>query len=92
MEQPGISQDSAAWVGFTQVAFLTALTGMILGICYLPVEIWIRGYLGMGLFFVTSSTVVLSKTMRDQHEARKLTYKLNEVKTERILREFEPLK
>ncbi len=92
MEQPGISQDSAAWIGFTQTAFLTALMGMIVGICYLPVEIWIRGYLGMGLFFVVSSTVVLSKTMRDQHEARKLVYKINEVKTERILREFEPMK
>ncbi len=92
MEQPGMSQDSAVWVTFTQVAFLVAMIGMVIGITYLPVENWIRGYLGMGLFFVVSSTVVLSKTMRDQHEARKLHYKINEVKNERILKEFDPVK
>jgi hypothetical protein len=90
--EPGISQDSAAWIGFTQVAFVVSLVGMIVGICYLPVEIWMRGYLGIGLFFALSSTVVLSKTMRDQHEAKKLLYKINEVKTERMLKEFEPIK
>lgn len=92
MEQPGMSQDSAAWIGFTQVAFIVAMVGMVIGICYLPVEIWVRGYLGMGLFFAVSSTVVLSKTMRDQHEARKLVYKINEVKAERILKEYDPIK
>jgi hypothetical protein len=90
--EPGISQDSAVWIGFTQVAFVVSLIGMIVGICYLPVEIWMRGYLGIGLFFALSSTVVLSKTMRDQHEAKKLLYKINEVKTERMLKEFEPIK
>ncbi len=92
MEQPGLSQDSPMWVGFTQISFLISLTAMVVGICYLPVELWIRGYLGIGLFFAISSTVVLSKTMRDQHEARKLINKIHEVKTERFLKEFDPVK
>ena len=89
MEQPGLTQDSQAFVAFTQITFFIALIGMVVGIVFLPVEVWIRGYLGIGLFFCISSTIVLSKTLRDQHEARKIVNKINEVKTERILKEFE---
>ena len=89
MEQPGLNQDSPAFVAFTQITFVIALAGMIVGICFLPVEIWIRGYLGIGLFFCVSSTIVLSKTMRDLHEGKKIVNKIADIKTERILKEFD---
>lgn len=89
MEQPGLSQDSPAFVAFTQITFVISLLGMVIGIFYLPVEGWIRGYLGIGLFFCVSATIVLAKTLRDQHESRKIVNKIAEVKTERILKEFE---
>ncbi|MDX1932009.1 MAG: YiaA/YiaB family inner membrane protein [Capsulimonadales bacterium] len=89
MEQPGLNQDSPAFIAFTQITFALSLIAMVVGIWDLPVEVRIRGYLCMGLFFVISSTIVLSKTLRDRHEARKIVNKINEVKTERILKEFE---
>jgi hypothetical protein len=87
--EPSINRQSPAWLAFVQISFVISLLLMVVGICYLPVELWIRGYLGMGLFFVVSSTITLSKTMRDEHEAKKIVNKINEVKTERILKEFE---
>lgn len=91
MEQPSMTQDSGAWQSFVYVGFAVSLGLMVLGIAVLPVDLWIRGYLGMGLFFTISSTLTLSKTVRDNHEAKKLVNRINEVKTERILKEFDPL-
>ena len=54
---------------------------MSAGIYELPV---MRGFLGMGLFFTVSSTVVMTKTMRDDHEGRKLIKRLSNAKTEKM--------
>lgn len=89
MEQPTLSQNSGAWVFFTQASFVIAMGMMIMGIWVLPVVLWIKGYLAMGLFFTVASTITLSKTMRDDHEAKKLVNRIHEVKTEKMLREFD---
>ncbi len=89
MEPPQIQQDSTAWRFFVQVSFVISLTLMAVGIWELPVNIWIRGFLGMGLFFTVSSTIVLTKTMRDDHESQKLIKRLTNAKTEKMLHEYE---
>lgn len=89
MEHPSLNQDSNAWVAFTQISFVISLVAMVAGVYHLPVEIWVRGYLAVGLFFTVSSTIVLSKTMRDRHESNKIVNKIQEVKTERILKDLE---
>ena len=62
---------------------------MCFGIYFLPVDPWIRGYMGMGLFFAVGSSFTLAKTMRDQHESRRLINRLSDAKTEKLLHEFE---
>ncbi len=81
-------QESPAWLFFVHVAFALSLFLTGLGIYMLPVSLWIKGYLMMGLCFTVGSTVTLCKTLRDQHENRKLVNRLNEVKTEKILNEY----
>ncbi len=46
----------------------------------------------MGLAFSIGSTVSLTKTQRDLHEAKKLTVKIEEARVERILTEHDSLK
>ena len=89
METPQLQQDSAAWRLFVQAAFLISVSLMCVGIWQLPVNIWIRGFLGMGLFFTVSSTLTLAKTMRDDHEAQKLIKRLTNAKTEKMLQDYE---
>ncbi len=89
METPQLQQDSAAWRFFVQISFAVSLVLMSVGIWELPVNIWIRGFLGMGLFFTVSSSIVLSKTMRDDHEAQKLIKRLTNAKTEKMLQDYE---
>lgn len=89
METPQLQQDSAAWRFFVQVSFVISLLLMSVGIWELPVNAWIRGFLGMGLFFTVSSSIVLTKTMRDDHEAQKLIKRLTNAKTEKMLQDYE---
>lgn len=84
-----IQQDSPAWLFFVKTSFFLSVAAMIAGICMLPVDMWIKGYLLMGILFCTGSTITLCKTLRDNHEAQKLIHKLSNAKTEKILKEFE---
>lgn len=88
METPNLTEDSATWIFFVHVAFLIALVMMCAGIYLLPVSGWIKGYLGMGLFFLVASTVTMTKTVRDRHEAHKIVNRVHEAKTEKILKDY----
>ena len=46
----------------------------------------------MGLAFSIGSTVSLTKTQRDLHEANKLTIKIEEARVEKILTEHDSFK
>lgn len=51
------------WVSFVVSSLLTSL-----GIAYLPVDVWTKGFLAMGLLFTIGSCFSLAKTVRDEHE------------------------
>jgi len=89
MDRPSINENTAAWMAFVWISFSISMFLMCSGIFYLPVELWIRGYMIMGLFFTIGSSFTLSKTIRDNHESRKLINRVTEVKTERMLQDFE---
>lgn len=84
-----MNNHSQAWSSYTYLSFGTAFLMLIGGIWMLPADLWIKGYLSMGVIFLTGSTVSLTKTMRDNHESDRLTNKLEEAKTDKILREFD---
>lgn len=83
---------SSAWVIQTWAAFIISLGATGLGICYLPVDGWVKGYLGMGFAFTVGSTISLSKTTRDIYEAQKLAARVDEARVEKLLAEHHPLK
>lgn len=83
---------SAAWAFQTKVSFVVSLTGLILGIVYLPVEPWVRAYLATASLYAITSAISLSKTLRDEHEAHRVISRVDEVKLERLLAEHDPFK
>ena len=40
-----------------------------IGIFFLPLDLWIKGYLTMGIVMLVQSCVTMTKTMRDMHES-----------------------
>ncbi|NET30772.1 MAG: hypothetical protein F6K19_02050 [Cyanothece sp. SIO1E1] len=93
MQEPISTQvHSNAWIFQIWAAFIISLGATSLGILYLPVDNWIKGYLGMGLVFTVGSTISMAKTTRDLHEAKRLTSRVDEARVEKLLAEHHPLK
>lgn len=61
------------------------------GIVNLPVNGWVKGFMGMGMAFSVGSTFTLAKTTRDLHETRRLTARLDEAKVEKLVLQHDPL-
>lgn len=92
MAQPLKPQDhSAAWIFQTWLSFIVSVSATAIGIVYLPVDGWAKGFMGMGLAFTVGSTISLTKTQRDIHEAQKLTSRIEEARVEKILAEHNGL-
>ncbi len=92
MTKPINNQDhSSAWVIQTWISFVLSISATSIGIFYLPVGPWIKAFMGMGLTFTVGSTISLTKTQRDLHEAKKLISKVEEARVEKILAEHNTL-
>lgn len=89
MKDVQIQQDSTAWKFFVVVSFVMSLGATSMGILILPVELWVKGYIAMGLYFTISSCFILAKTLRDAHEADKLVNKISDARTKKMLKEFD---
>jgi hypothetical protein len=58
-----------------------------LGVYYLPIDFWMKGYLAMGIVMLIQSCVTLTKTIRDLHESGRLVNRIEDAKAERLLME-----
>jgi hypothetical protein len=85
-------KDTNAWIFQVWASFMIAISSMTVGIFYLPVDNWIKGYMGMGLVFTIGSSFSLAKTLRDQKEAENILARVDEARVEKILAEHSPLK
>ncbi|WP_296714909.1 YiaA/YiaB family inner membrane protein [Rhodoblastus sp.] len=78
---------SNAWVTFSYASFAAAALMVSAGIFFLPVDLWTKSYIGMGVVMLVQSCVTLTKTVRDMHEASRLVNRIEDAKTERLLME-----
>lgn len=83
------SQNSKAYVFFTQVSFAVALCATLIGAWLMDMPLAMKGFMTMGVLFLTGSTFTLAKTLRDEHEAQRFHNRLEEAKTEKLLREVD---
>jgi hypothetical protein len=84
-----MQKDSPAWVFQVWASFAISTGVTALGIAYLPVDAWIRAFLGMGLLFTVGSSLSLAKTTRDAHEQKRMVNRITEAKAAAILRDFD---
>ena len=82
---PATTNHSGAWVGFNYVNMIAALVLTLGGVFYLPIDLWIKGYMLMGVTMLVSATVTVTKTIRDVQEAGRLVNKIEDAKTEQLL-------
>jgi hypothetical protein len=92
MSNPAVAEHSSAWVSFTYASFVASVVMMVGGIVYLPLELWVKGYLTMGVVMLIQSAVTVTKTVRDVHESRKLVNRIEDAKTEQLLMRIDQVK
>ncbi|MBD8869469.1 YiaA/YiaB family inner membrane protein [Nocardioides donggukensis] len=72
------------------ISFGIALLAILWAILYLPVDPWIRAFLGIATLFLTTSSFTLAKCVRDAHESSAVVSRLDQARVEKILAEHDP--
>ncbi len=63
------SKNTTAFFAQAGISFAAAALAVGIGITYLPVDRWIRGFLAVGCLFLVSSAFTLAKCVRDHQES-----------------------
>lgn len=79
---------SPSWVSFSYVSFGAAAVMLAVGLYMMPLDLWGKGYLVMGILMLVQTTVNITKTLRDNVEADKLIRKVEDARTEKLLVKF----
>lgn len=80
-------RNSPAWTAFTYANFVVASVMMAGGIWFMDATFTAKGYYAMCALMLVSSTIILTKSLRDNEEAQRFHNKIEEAKTEKLLRD-----
>lgn len=83
-----LNSNSASWVFFVKASFGVALLAAAMGVVLAPVGLVLKGYMAISALFLVSTTITLSKTMRDEHESKRIVNKISEARTQQLLKEY----
>ena len=86
------SHTTAPFQAQAAIAFALSLGFMIVGILYLPVDTWQRGFLVLGTLFTISSCFTLAKVVRDAQEQKSFVSRIDEARREKLMAEHDPYK
>ncbi|MEL7347339.1 MAG: YiaA/YiaB family inner membrane protein [Pseudomonadota bacterium] len=89
MEAANGNSNSQSWIYYCYANFVVAAGILGIGIWQAELSLTFQAFLTMGALYITSSAFNLAKVVRDEFEASKLHYRLDEAKTERLLRDVE---
>lgn len=87
MQSDSLNSHTSGWNFLVWAGFILSFAATIVGLVAAPLMIWVKAFLGMGILFITVSCFALAKTLRDQHEQRRLVNRISEAKTEKLLTE-----
>ena len=85
--EPAPQPHSAAWLAQVWIAFGVSTSAAAIGLAYLPVDPWTRAFLAISFLMSVSSSISLSKTLRDVHESARLISRVDEAKVNQLLTE-----
>lgn len=78
-------RNTTAFFAQAGISFAVAALAVGIGITYLPVDRWIRGFLAIGALFLVSSSFTLAKCVRDHQEATQGLSALDHARLEGML-------
>ena len=79
---------SKLWISFNYACVITAYAMLALSLILMPVDISTKGYIGMGILFLTGSLVTLVKTLQEERINEAFTSKVERAKQDKLLSEY----
>jgi len=89
---PTPSRNTAAFYAQAGISFAIALLAMLFAILYLPVDPWVRAFLGLGTLYLTTSAFTLAKCIRDAQDTQSVVTRLDQARVEKLLAEHDPFR
>jgi hypothetical protein len=84
-EPTPVPPSSPAWVAFSYIGFVVAVAMTCAGLYFVPMEPMAKAYFGMASVLLIQACITLTKTLRDDHEGKRLINRLDHAKTEKLL-------
>ena len=88
MQREVLDVNTPAWRMQVWLNFAVAFGATLTGCWFLPVDLWTKGFMVMGVLFTVGSSFTLAKTLRDDHEAQKLNRRVDNARTEKLIQEY----
>jgi hypothetical protein len=92
MTTPVHRRTTAAFVVQAWLSFAISLSAMVIGIFYLPVGPWVRGFLALGLLYAVTASLTLAKVVRDQQEVTEVVSRVDQARLDKLLVDHDPFK
>jgi hypothetical protein len=92
MSTPNQSRNTNAFFAQAGVSFAVALMSMLFAVVYLPVDPWVRAFLGLNTLFLVTSAFTLAKCIRDAQENQYVVSRIDQARVDKILAEHDPFR
>ncbi len=86
------SRNTSAFFAQAGISFAVALLAMCFAVLYLPVDPWVRAFLGLGTLYLTTSAFTLAKCIRDAQESQAVVSRLDQARVDKLLAEHDPFR
>jgi hypothetical protein len=81
---------TAAFAAQAALSFGASLVALGVGLVYLPVDGWVRGFLAVGLLWCVTSAFTLAKVVRDRQEEGTIIGRVDQARLDKLLAEHDP--
>jgi hypothetical protein len=86
------SGPTPAFFAQAAISFGAALLAVGIGVVLLPVDPWIRAFLGVGVLYTVTSAFTLAKVVRDRQEDTALATRVDRARVDKLIAEHDPFR
>lgn len=83
---------TAAFYAQAVISFGLSLTAVAIGVVFLPVDGWVRAFLGIAMLYTVTSAFTLAKVLRDRQEDTYISSRVDRARLDKLLTEHDPFK
>lgn len=89
---PSHMPSTAAFYVQAVLSFGLSLTAVGIGVVFLPVDGWVRAFLGIAMLYTVTSAFTLAKVIRDRQEDTYIASRVDRARLDKLLTEHDPFK